>query len=95
MYRKTMNTEEEDFLINDILEICSSDMNIEEKRKKLMWDIINPLVSNSNTCISISNYVEDIMQDQFDEACVKQAESGNYSWSTSFKIMMDKILNRN
>lgn len=82
------NYDGEEEIIIGIINLCRSDKDIDEIKKKLRYGIIGHFVAVHNDYISIKEALDKYMRDKFEEASQEVRDGGNYGWSMSFSRLL-------
>lgn len=78
----------EDEVITGIINLCRSDKDIDEIKKKLRYGIIGHFIAVHNDYISIKKALDEYMKDEFEEASQEIFDGGNYGWSMCFSQLL-------
>ena len=93
MLTKTVHEGERKQIIDNLVNLCISSDNY-----KLIYDEINSVItrfiSASNSYWDIKDFSEKILGEYWEKACEEMNDSGNSSWSTTFKIAMENFLDK-
>jgi hypothetical protein len=78
----------EEEIINGIINLCRSDKDMDEIKKKLRYGIIGSFISTHNTFLSIKRALDKYMKDEFEEASQEIRDGGNYGWGMCFSQLL-------
>jgi len=77
-----------DEVIKGIIELCRSNRDIEEIKKKLKYGIVGDFISSRNTFIGAKEALDKYMKDEFEEASQEVFDRNNYGWDMCFSQLL-------